>query len=772
MGIRLQLPIRELLQPERIHETTFTGGGDRTEFGRAAHRLRMDQQLVSVERYRTEVPLQRIVSIQGLEVVIKGRADGLFPDGPVDVIEEIKSVEDVSAEPTAVHRMQACIYAWLLGENDGRSVDLLLTLINPLAGEWREIRETPDSEEVDREIHRRLARIVSSRLLEMERLDKRAAAAVSYVWPYPEKRPSQDEMEQAVRRTIREQRHLLLEAPTGSGKTAPILIGALHEAARTHARIAFATSRRAQTPDRVSFLEHQIPALLKGRALQLGTAAELCPEHNLLCVHQKERLQPIDPYDRPEWFQRLLESDGVIRPAEVKIIAQTHKRCALRLQRDLIPWMDIVIGDQNQLADPFVSHPGWFERKRGGRQTVLLVDEAHGLPERMRDRYRIQLTRMGIRQFGRFLEQHSPAPLVLESYHLLEKLDERVEDLLSPSVYLEETPLYEQWDPVDDEILPIMQRLDWILSQLNLRTETEQEIEFQRLVARTAAMQRNAEAWRGYLDRENGLLGIEPVQPGRLLKRRWAETVSTIAFSATLSPPGHVLEELGLPEDRSDAISIPDFTEPDRRLVLRYTGLSTRFDDREANLPQLAHLLSMLPAATDGGWLVFFPSHAYLEATASALAAYPVEVVPHRAGTPPLLTRRLLERAAGPAVHLMALGGAQAEGVGWECADLHGVVVVGPGFHPPAPDRELRRILWDVRGEDGFLRAYLLPSVARIVQAAGRLLRSLEQRGIVLLVGQRFGRHDIAEALPDSWRESECVEDMRELLQRINTWWG
>jgi DNA excision repair protein ERCC-2 len=306
---------------------------------------------------------------------------------------------------------------------------------------------------------------------------------------------------------------------------------------------------------------------------------------------------------------------------------------------------------------------------------------------------------------------------------------------------------------------------------LRLRADDDAVRQFREALRNLARLQEKAAPWRGYIDREHSLLGVELVQPGRILEKRWADCATAVAFSATLSPPWHALEELGLPDDRTDTLAIPDLVDSAQRLVLRYTGLSTRYDDREGNLPQLAHLLSLLPDSTEGGWLVFFPSHAFLEAAATALQAYPVQVVPHRAGTPPALAQRLLERAEGPALHLMALGGAMAEGVGWEQADLHGAVVVSPGFHPPSPDRELRRIVWDDRGEDGFLRAYLLPSMARIVQAAGRLLRSTEQRGVILLVGQRFGRHDIAEALPASWRESMMVEEQQALVEAIREWW-
>jgi hypothetical protein len=444
---KLHLSIGDLLWPERTRATQPAGGGDRTELGRAAHQLRIQQQLERVEGYRGEVPLTWSGEVRGMTVTLSGRADGLYPHGNGEVIEEIKSTDDVHRDPAPTHRMQAALYAWMRGQSRGKPISLLLTLANPLAGEVREIHETPDPTELDREVRRRLDLLVASHLAEHERLSARAGLAKGFRWPYPARRDAQQEMEDAVRRAIREQRHLLLEAPTGSGKTAPILVAALKEAAHLHARTAFATSRRAQVADRISFLEHHIPQDLPGRMLQLGTVAELCPEHNLRCIHDPERIQPVDPYEPPDWFETLRESEGVIRPAEVRLFAQTHKKCVLRVQNDLLPWMDVIIGDQNQLADPSSQQPGWFERRRAGRQTLLLVDEAHGLPERIRDRYRIQLSPKLLRTVGRLLESEVPSPLLMEAYQLMERLHGMVKELLEPSVYAEETPAYEQWDP-------------------------------------------------------------------------------------------------------------------------------------------------------------------------------------------------------------------------------------------------------------------------------------------------------------------------------------
>lgn len=756
---RLDLSVGDLLWVERSSDPGGRLGG--TEGGRRAHELLAERRAAAIRDFRREVPLSCSWRAGGLRVHLHARIDGMWTEDGETRIEEVKGVLDPAEEslPYPSHRMQAAIYAWIARRSLGVPAAGRVTLVSVLTGETREVPVEPEAG-FEEELLRRVERIARFHRQREKRLHRRARSAERIVIPFPTLRPGQREMEEAVHKAVTGRRHLLLSAPPGSGKTAPLLLGALRECARNRLRLAFATSRTAQQPDRVRLLDDAVPPAARGRALVLTAGETLCPDHETTCLPHPERTAAPDPYDPPEWLTALLGGERVLTGAMLREAAARHGLCPRRVQLEAARHADLLIGDHNLLADPEWSPPGWFSRSGGQPDIILLVDEAHGLPDRIRDRRAVCLNVPSLRVLSEELPA-CEAPFARGAAKLAEEAAEEMTARLHDDGG-EDLPRYERVDPSGEGLLEVLEPLAEALRLLPPGQLPAGALSAMDAVLRAVEVMRSAEGWAAFLDRADGGFCWELLEPGRVLARRWRETRCAIAFSATLSPPAYFLEELGLPAEGTDVLTFGDPFDPEQRRVIRYSGVSTRFRDREGDEPALARVLSTAATATGGVWLAFFPSRDYLRATEAQLHDSTLRIMTATEGIPLHHLMRAGGPGGGPTLLLATLGGKLAEGTGWPEMELDGIAVVGPGLPQVSPRRELLREHESGEGR-GFQRAYLHPGLIRVQQAAGRLVRNENQQGVILLIGRRFVEPGLAAELPPEWRESPVAATLEEL---------
>jgi DNA excision repair protein ERCC-2 len=258
-------------------------------------------------------------------------------------------------------------------------------------------------------------------------------------------------------------------------------------------------------------------------------------------------------------------------------------------------------------------------------------------------------------------------------------------------------------------------------------------------------------------------LRLHCLEPGRRLARLFARCRTVVAVSATLRPFEARRALLGLDEDRTDALALPSPFPPARRAVVIDPRADTRLRTRAREAPRLARRLAAFASAVPGAVLVLAPSFAWLEAVRAALPPLDRAVLAQQADDGARERERLLAALAAPAnppVLLLAVaGGFFGEGVDWPGA-LAGVAVLGPCLPPPDLPRELLRRAYDDRFGAGFDLAYALPGMTRVVQGAGRLIRSERDRGVIALFGRRFLEPPYRELLPSEWLGGGAPEDL------------
>ncbi len=719
------------------------------------------------EDFQSEVKVEWSGNVDGCLVTINGRIDSFWRDNYTTVIEEIKSTlsPDFNNLPMPSHRMQNEIYILMMRssfpEDNFRGI---VTYLNPQTGQIRECPFTP-FDGIKPIILKRIGSMVKWYRMEAERLKKRRSAYDLIKWPYPDYRDGQKEIIDSINENIEKKFHILISAPTGSGKTAPILIESLRKCVSNNHRLAYATSRTVQQKSRLELLQLSSPPHAMGRVVLLGSRNTLGAK---ILAPDKDN-GPFDPYAPPDWFLDWINKPIPIDPEETTRMAMRYGLDPIQLQKEAAMRADILIGDQNLLANPDYIIPNWYLPHKESRKTVLLIDEIHGLNDRQRDRRAAKLSPKLLKKTIGSIKD------MLANYddnliYSLAELETRLEEYFNIEIE-DEQPLLEKIDPNEAVLIEPLRRIFSFINLGDIRKyETRLQDQIGTMMMALMALE-NPAYYAAYIDRQKCEIVWELVRSDLLLTDFWKLSTSVIGFSATIDPMELTKRDLGFPESKTDLLLIDDSMDRDQRLVVRYTGIPTTYSKRESSLYDLARLLRVASDSSDGKWLIFFPSTAYMESASREFTNNGIASLALRSGMPNRLLEKMSERKGGPKLHLALLGGSIAEGYDPISNPYQGIVIVSISQPPPSPRAELIKENLDERGEDGWLHSYLLPGLKRVQQAAGRLIRSPEQRGILILVDQRYARDDVIELLPPSWQESEIIDNIDDLSDSLNKWY-
>ncbi len=256
-------------------------------------------------------------------------------------------------------------------------------------------------------------------------------------------------------------------------------------------------------------------------------------------------------------------------------------------------------------------------------------------------------------------------------------------------------------------------------------------------------------------------VGVLCVNPARRLMRRHKRVRGTLAMSATLTPMSYFSDVLGFADLEPHTITAPSpFPKQNRQVVLVPT-VTTTYRQRDRHIAAIARLIAEIIAVRPGRYLAFFPSFAFLTRVRDELAAPDVEILVQLPSMPQALRRQTIERfttSDGPALLLAVTGGIFAEGIDLPGDALIGAIVVGPSLPPVGFERTVMRRYFNERGEQGFAYAMLYPGMQRVIQSAGRVIRTMDDKGVIALLGSRFIETGYAECLPPDWYRRRVAE--------------
>ena len=690
-----------------------------------------------------------------LGMQLSGRADGYHPHK--NRLEEIKThrgdVSRIRPHQRALHRAQLRAYGALLCRQENRkNVELALVYYDTGRDKETVLTETATAGELWQELETLCGLYKAWAEQEEHHRELRDALLAKLRFPFPDFRPRQRQLAETVYKNSVKTGTLLLEAPTGLGKTLGTLFPALMAMpAAKQDRLYYLTCRntaRQLALDAVDKLQHARDELQPWplRILELVSKDDAC-EHPDKACHGDSCPLAKGFFDRlPDARAEAVQSKEPLTQETLANIAAGHDICPYFLAQEMARWSDLVIGDVNRLFDQSALLHGLIRQNHW--QASVLVDEAHNLVDRARGMYSVQLEQQ------RLLKLKKTAPKPVKA--ALERTARAWQALIRDHG--------EQAQPVFLTILP-SQLLGALQAMVSVITDyladNPPDLALQEVMFESVAFMKLADSFGDHSlcefqrsGRGRARLTIQNLVPADFLTERFRAAHSVLLFSATLSPGVYYRDLLGLPEDaRFTSLPSPFSAE---QLKVEFTpGISTRQVHREASLQPIAELIAKQYRERPGHYLAFFSSFKYVKEVSDALAKQAPDI-PQRSQQPGMSAeqrRQFLADFRKPegSIAFAVLGGVFSEGIDLPGDQLIGAFVATLGLPPFDAWHEILKDRLQQRFGEGYNYTYLIPGLQKVAQAAGRVIRTPEDRGVIWLIDDRFLKRPVRGLLPTWW---------------------
>ncbi|QDD63773.1 ATP-dependent DNA helicase [Herbaspirillum seropedicae] len=705
------------------------------------------------EHYQSELAL----AIDHGALHVRGRADGY--DADRQLLEEVKTYRGQLASIPDNHRhlhwAQLRVYGHLLCQAQGlERVNLALVYFEIGSQQETRLEESRSREELAELFGALCERFVGWAAQELAHRQARDAALEQLRFPHGDFRPGQRQLAEAVFRAHAGRRSLLAQAPTGIGKTLGTLFPALKAAPRQQLdKILFLA---AKTPGRQLALD--AAATLKGqgvlplRVLELSAREKACEHPERLCRGDSCPLAQ-DFYDRLAQARAACLDAPLLDRASLRQIALAHQVCPYYLGSEMTRWSDVIVGDYNY----------WFD---GGAmlyamaqahdwRVSVLADEAHNLVARARGMYSAQLSRASLRAaravapaaVAKLLEKIGRAWSVIGKqallpYQVLEAMPARFIDTLSAAN-----------NAISDHLAQVAVPLEPPLRDFHLEAMT-----FVRL-AESFGPHSLLDLTRQ--DERNTVLAIRNVVPAPFLGPRFAQAHATTLFSATLGPWHYFADLLGMPKDTA-WIDVESPFHASQLEVRVAQDISTRWQRRSASIAPITALMARQFHQRPGNYLAFFSSFDYLQQALAAFArAHPaIPTWQQSRGMSEAEREAFLARfvVGGRGIGFAVLGGSFGEGVDLPGERLIGAFVATLGLPQVNEVNEQLRLRMQALFGAGYDYTYLYPGLQKVVQAAGRVIRTESDQGVVWLIDERFAQPEVQALLPAWWKRDDVLQ--------------
>jgi DNA excision repair protein ERCC-2 len=760
----------------------ITPGGfqrrDRAQLGTQGHKR---VQRSRPAGYEIEVVITYRVEGADPPLEVQGRMDGLYPNQDPVIIEEIKtttlSLELIHEQHNPLHWAQAQCYAYMYARQHHLSeITIHLTYYHLDSRKEKTFERTFTLSELE-SFFLDLITPYLDWFRKIYALQARRDESIQQLnFPYEDYRPGQRELAVAVYKAIRANGRLYVQSPTGVGKTIATLFPAVKAIGQgLAAKIFYLTAKTSGRLVAEKALDDMRQANLQFKSVTLTAKEKICfcPPVNCdpqVCVFAqdyfgkvKKALEEIDQYQ------------AFTRPV-IEEIARKYQLCPFEFSLDLALWVDCIICDYNYAFDPRVYLHRFFDLI--SERYIFLIDEAHNLPDRARSMYSAELNKKTVLDLQRTLKPH--LPVLAKQLSTINKIMLEVRK----ACQLEGKEALVESEP-PEELLKAIQEFnqkaeDWLV--LNQAAAFRQELlEFFFLCSNYL---RTAEYFDtfyvSYFERQGqGDLKAKLfcLDPAPMLAAPLERSQSAIFFSATLLPMDYFMKLLTGAQAYPKRIFQSPFPTENVSLLI-HNGIATKYAQRADSYAAIAESIESICCAHVGNYLVFFPSYAYLAAVLELLKERLPErqlLVQDRGMTEEAREAFLGQFSANnqeTLVGLAVMGGIFGEGIDLVGERLIGAVVVGVGVPQVCLERDLIKDYFDRENNSGFAYAYQYPGFNRVLQATGRVIRTETDRGIIILMDERFTHARYRHLFPAHWQGFQVVQTTSEIKDKLTRFWA
>lgn len=751
MSEKFQLSVRSLV--EYVYRQGSIQSGFKTNIslseGTAAH-----QKLQSLyhEEDRKEVYLQTELTYRDMIFKIDGRCDGLLKANERITIDEIKSTldwESVTENTYPVHWAQAKCYAFMYAEDtDLKEIQVQLTYVHPKSETIKVFQQTFLKTELAAFMKNLLKGIYTFAKWKSDHGIERRKSIEGLKFPFQEYRHGQRKLAGAVFKTIGESKTLFAYAPTGIGKTISTIFPALKAMGENQlTKVIYVTAKtiaRESAEDTYAVLVKQG---LKAKVVTITAKDKIC-------FHEEETCNPNECPFAQGYYNRLnealldvLEHEQLINRPIIEMYARKHTLCPFEFSLDLAYQADAIICDYNYFFNPRVSLKRFDEKKR----SVLLVDEAHNLVDRGREMFSAELIKSTFLSVKRSFISHKA-------------LSKAAKEINAWFITIRKQADQQSWteDTVPDGLLDLLNHFVEEAERLLITQISLDDSELLETYFGVQSFLRIAKLYDTHyqtfyrVTKSEVEVKLFCLDPSHVLDQMASSFKARVYFSATLHPLPFFTEMLGGKEgDYSITVASP-FRKEQNDVYIK--PLSTRFHDREKSYRPIIRLIEKMLEGKTGNYLIYFPSYQYMNAVFTEFkAVFSDGCMMQTSGMSEEERAAFLdafqERDKGLFVGFAVLGGVFAEGINLIGNRLNGVFIIGVGMPQLGEERELMNKHFQRRGKNGFDYAYTYPGMNKVLQAGGRLIRSEQDYGMVILVDDRYLTAKYQGLLPEMWRD-------------------
>ena len=752
--------------------------GAHKEAMQAGTRLHKKIQKKMGAGYEAEVALKHQVQEEGFTIQVEGRADGILTEPGGVTIDEIKCMYmDLSRleEAIPVHMAQAACYGYMYSlDHNLPSVTLQITYCNIDTEEIRRFKEEWSWEQLNQWFSGLIHEYVKwARYLYHNGL-RRNQSIRDLEFPYPY-RKGQKGLAAWVYKSINQKKNLFVQAPTGIGKTLSTVFPGLKAMGEEKAEKLFYLTAKTITRS----VAEEAFQILREKGLYFKSVTITAKEK--LCFQEKTECNPeACPYAKGHYdrvndavFDMIHEENGITRE-KILDYAIRYQVCPFEFCLDITNWVDGIICDYNYVFDPNARLKRYFAENSGAAGYLFLVDEAHNLVSRAREMYSAALKKEDFLLVKRILKERS---------HKISKLLDKCNKALL--TLKRECSSYEILPGIEFlmiHIQPLFGELETFMDQYLEFEDRDLVLDFYFALRDFLYIQERLddsyEIYTELLPSGEFILRLLCVNPARNLKQCMEQAVSTIFFSATLLPVQYYKELLSGDQEEYAVYADSPFPR-ENKLLLVASDVSSRYTRRNrSEYQKIGAYIRALAGSHKGNYLVFFPSYKMMqevqEIYQQRYAGGPVRCLIQQAGMSEQEREELLCQLekTDPEEGILGfciMGGIFSEGIDLKHEALIGSIIVGPGLPQICRERELLRRFYEERGMDGFAYAYQYPGMNKVLQAAGRVIRTQEDRGVILLLDERFAQSSYQRLFPREWEEHEIcrMEEAGELLRRF-----
>lgn len=726
--------------------------------------------------YTPEVTLKHNVYYDDFIIELQGRADGVLFSGGEYLIDEIKSttrdLDDIEEDYNELHWAQAKCYGYIYSlQNNLDYIYIQLTYFHIESEEKKVFKRKYTIKELEK-----FFLFLTDKYIEWASItfywgETRDKTIKELSFPFSNYRKGQRELAVATYKTIEEGKSLFAQAPTGIGKTMSTLFPSIKSIGEEiTSKIFYLTAKTITREVPIASMEMMMKKGLRAKTIVITAKDKICLNDEVKC-NPRDCAFAKGHYDRVnDAIMDIFENEDLITRDVATLYANKHKVCPVEFVLDISLWADVIICDYNYVFDPQVYLRRFFDNPM--EKYVFLIDEAHNLVDRSREMFSAEISKSSFLDIRDIFKESFP-PI----YKSLNKINSILNKLKKD---LEVDGEYYQREEIGDLYYPIKKLMTvlepWLIDEKN-HEEYDKVLElYFNLITFNKIAELYDKHYVTYIKESSKdiILKLYCVDSSYLLREALDRGRASILFSATLTPLDYHMDLLGGKKgDYNIKLSSPF---PRENLCLMVgNNISTRYKDRERTYIDIVKLIESFINAKKGNYFVFFPSYAYMKNIYDLMIDRNenLNIIIQDGNMSEVEREKFLLNfeEANNLIAFAVMGGIFSEGIDLTGERLIGAVVVGVGLPQICFERNIIKDYFTNNLGEGYEYAYVYPGMNKVLQAAGRVIRSPEDRGAILLIDDRYGTREYKELFPNEWLGFKNIRNDIEMKRILEKFW-